>query len=43
VNLTLPYRDPKAVIPAEAEAGIQTEKTGFRIKSGMTKYVKNHF
>jgi hypothetical protein len=29
------YNDVTAVIPAKA--GIQVEKTGFRIKSGMTK------
>jgi hypothetical protein len=45
------YNDPIVVIPAPAfarvnlsprrrGAGIQTENTGFRIKSGMTKCVK---
>jgi len=32
------YKDPRVVIPEKA--GIQTDNTGFRIKSGMTKYVK---
>jgi hypothetical protein len=34
VNLTFLCDDLRAVIPAKA--GIQTKKTGFRIKSGMT-------
>jgi hypothetical protein len=38
VNLTLLYNGIRAVIPAKA--GIQIKKTGFRIRSGMTKYVK---
>jgi hypothetical protein len=38
VNLTLLDNDLRAVIPAKA--GIQIKKTGFRIRSGMTKYVK---
>jgi hypothetical protein len=32
------YSNEKAVIPAKA--GIQIEKTGFLIKSGMTEWVK---
>jgi len=36
--LTLFYNYPRLVIPAKA--GIQTENTGFRIKSGMTKCVE---
>jgi hypothetical protein len=39
VSLTLLYNNLKDVIPAKA--GIQIEKTGFRIKSGMTKCVKS--
>jgi hypothetical protein len=39
VNLTLLYNNLRDVIPATA--GIQIEKTGFRIKSGMTKCVKS--
>jgi len=35
VNLTLPYINSEAVIPAKA--GIQIEKTGFRVKPGMTQ------
>jgi hypothetical protein len=38
MSLTLLYNDPRVVIPAKA--GIQTENTGFRIKSGMTKCEK---
>jgi len=38
VSLTLLYNNLRAVIPAKT--GIQIEKTGFRIKSGMTKCVK---
>jgi hypothetical protein len=38
-NLVLLYNDLRAVIPAKA--GIQDNKTGFRIKSGMTKYAKS--
>ena len=38
LNLTLIYNDLRAVIPAKA--GIEIKKTGFRIRSGMTKYVK---
>jgi hypothetical protein len=34
----LPYNDPSVVIPGKA--GIQTENTGFRIKSGITRCVK---
>jgi hypothetical protein len=39
VSLTLLYNHPRVVIPAKA--GIQFEKTGFRIKSGMTLCVKS--
>jgi len=39
VFLILLYRNLRSVIPAKA--GIQIEKTGFRIKSGMTKCVKS--
>ena len=39
VNLTFLYSGLRTVIPAKA--GIQIEKIGFRIKSGMTKYVKS--
>jgi hypothetical protein len=38
VNLTLLYVNSGVVIPAKA--GIQLKKTGFRIRSGMTEYVK---
>jgi hypothetical protein len=39
-NQILPFcNDPKAVIPAKA--GIQIGKTGFRIKSGMTKSLES--
>jgi hypothetical protein len=34
VSLMRRYNDPRVVIPVKA--GIQVEKTGFRIKSGMT-------
>ncbi|MDI6762671.1 MAG: prepilin-type N-terminal cleavage/methylation domain-containing protein [Thermodesulfobacteriota bacterium] len=40
VNLTFLNSGLRTVIPAKA--GIQIEKTGFRIKSGMTKYVKSY-
>jgi hypothetical protein len=40
VNLTFLYSVLRTVIPAKA--GIQIEKTGFRIKSGMTKNVKSY-
>jgi hypothetical protein len=33
------YNDLRAVIPAKA--GIQIRKTGFRIKSGMTQWLKS--
>jgi hypothetical protein len=38
VNLTLLYVNSGVVIPAKA--GIQLKKTRFRIRSGMTEYVK---
>jgi hypothetical protein len=38
LNLTLLYVNSEVVIPAKA--GIQIKKTGFRIRSGMTEYVK---
>ena len=37
-SLTLLYNNLRSVIPAKA--GIQVKKTGFRIKSGMTKGIK---
>ncbi len=38
-NLTLLYINSEAVIPAKA--GIQIRNTGFRVKPGMTKRVKD--
>jgi hypothetical protein len=39
VNLALLYNDLRAVIPSVLKSKNPDQKTGFRIRSGMTKYV----